>query len=58
MTTNTTERKALAHALATELGTEARYIGVPSCAYRVGDYTINRDGTMISDMKNDLRLLV
>jgi hypothetical protein len=44
MTTNTVDRKALAHALAAHLGTEARYMGVPSCAYRVGDYIINKNG--------------
>ena len=44
MTMNTSDRKALAHALAAHLDTEARYLGVPSCAYRVGDYIINKNG--------------
>ena len=51
MNTNTTDRKSLAQALATELGTEARYLGVPSCAYRVGDYTIRKDGTVEGDLE-------
>ena len=51
MTTNTSDRKALAQALAAELGTEARYLGVPSCAYQVGDYTINRDGSIDGDLE-------
>ena len=51
MNTNTTDRKSLAQALATELGTEARYLGVPSCAYQVGDYTINRDGSIDGDLE-------
>ncbi len=51
MTTSTIDRKTLAQALAEELGTEARYLGVPSCAYRVGDYTINRDGTVDGDLE-------
>ena len=44
MTTNPIDRKALAQALAAYLGTEARYLGVPTCAYRVGDYIINKNG--------------
>lgn len=44
--TRTEDRKALAKALAEELGTEARYMGVPSCAYQVGDYTVNKDGSV------------
>ena len=51
MTTNTTDRKALAQALAAELGTEARYLGVPSCAYQVGDYTIRKDGSIEGDLE-------
>ena len=51
MTTSTIDRKTLAQALAEELGTEARYLGVPSCAYRVGDYTINRDGSIDGDLE-------
>ena len=51
MTTNTTDRKALAQTLAAELGTEARYLGVPSCAYQIGDYTINRDGSIDGDLE-------
>ena len=49
--TNTIDRKTLAQALAAELGTEARYLGVPSCAYQVGDYTINRDGSIDGDLE-------
>ena len=51
MTTTTTDRKALAQALAAELGTEARYMGVPSCAYQVGDYTIRKDGSIEGDLE-------
>ena len=51
MTTTTTDRKALAQALAAELGTEARYLGVPSCAYQVGDYTIRKDGTIDGNLE-------
>ena len=51
MTTNSIDRKALAHALAAHLDTEARYLGVPSCAYRVGDYTINKNGFIEGDLE-------
>lgn len=44
-------RKEMANALAAELGTEAAYLGVPTCAYRVGEYTINRDGSIDGDLE-------
>ena len=44
--TRTSDRKALAKAIALELGTEARYLGTPSYAYQVGEYTIDRDGNI------------
>lgn len=51
MNTNTTDRKALAQALAVELGTDVRYLGVPSCAYQVGGYTIKKDGAIDGDLE-------
>ena len=47
--TRTDDRKTMAKALAAHLGTEARYQGMPSCAYRVGDFTVNRDGSIDGD---------
>ena len=47
--TNTTDRKALAKAIAEELHTEARYLRTPTYAYEVGDYTIDRQGNIIGD---------
>ena len=44
--TRTEDRKVMAKALAAELGTEARYMGMPTCAYRVGPYTVNKDGSI------------
>ena len=44
--TRTEDRKAMAKALAAELRTEARYMGMPTCAYRVGPYTVNKDGSI------------
>ena len=42
----TADRKTVAKALAEFLGTEARYQSVPSCAYQVGTYTIDRNGNI------------
>lgn len=47
--TRTEDRKAMAKALAAELGTEAHYVGMPTCAYRVGPYTVNKDGSIDGD---------
>ena len=44
--TRTEDRKAMAKALAAELGTEASYMGMPTCAYQVGPYTVNKDGSI------------
>ena len=50
MNPNTTiDRKALAKELAQETGAEVKYLGVPSCAYRVGPYTINKDASIAGD---------
>lgn len=39
-------RKAMVKAIETELGIKAKYLGVPSCAYRVGAYMVEKDGTL------------
>ena len=46
---NTTDRKALAKAIADELHTEARYLRTPTYAYEVGDFTVDRDGNIVGD---------
>jgi len=46
VTTNTTDRKALAKTLADELGTTAKYMGPPTFGYQVGDYIVDRDGNI------------
>ena len=46
-----TSRKQLAAELAQELGAEVQYLGVPSYAYRVGGYTVNKDGTIDGDLE-------
>ena len=54
VTTNTTDRKALAKALADELGTTAKYMGPPTFGYQVGDYIVDRDGNISGE---DLKAL-
>lgn len=34
-------------------GWEVKYLGVPSCSYRVGDFEINRHGALIFDDRTD-----
>ena len=46
VTTNTTDRKALAKALADKLATTAKYMGPPTFGYQVGDYIVDRDGNI------------
>jgi len=46
VTTNTTDRKVLAKALADKLGTTAKYMGPPTFGYQVGDYIVDRNGNI------------
>ena len=39
-------RKAMVAAIEQELGGKAKYLGVPSCAYEIGGYRVERDGTL------------
>ena len=55
ITTNTTDRKALAKAIAEELGTTARYMGMPGCGSQVGDYVVDRDGNITGENFEALR---
>ena len=45
-------RKAMVEAISKELGITAKYLGVPSCAYQVGEYRIEKDGTLIFENEN------
>ena len=47
--TNTSDRKALAKAIAEELGTTAKYMGVPSCNYQIGDFILDKQGILHGD---------
>lgn len=46
-------RKRMVQAVETELGVKAKYLGVPSCGYRVDIYTIEKDGTLTWEDIND-----
>ena len=47
--TTTANRKVLADHLSRLIGEPCRYLGVPSCGYQVGPYTINKDGSITGD---------
>ena len=53
----TTNRKAAAARLAEITGAEARYTRVPRCAYEVGAYTLEKDGTITIKEGADLQPL-
>jgi len=55
ISTNTTDRKAMAKAIAEHLGTTAKYMGVPSCGYQVGDYIVDKEGNIHGDDFEPLR---
>ena len=56
--TQTADRKAIAKALAEHLGTTAKYLGMPTCAYQVGEYTVNKDGSISGDDLEVIRPLL
>ena len=39
-------KKALIKVIEDNTGRKAKYLGVPSCAYEIGDYRLERDGTL------------
>ena len=47
------KRKELAQEIGTWLGCETKYLGVPSCAYRVGFATVDKDGNFTVDSAAD-----
>ena len=51
------ERKALVKAIADHLGEKAQYQGMPSCAFRIGDFTVTREGTLEFDDRTDSELV-
>lgn len=47
------KREELAQEIGTWLGCETKYLGVPSCAYRVGFATVDKDGNFTVDSAAD-----
>lgn len=43
------ERKAIVKALEEKTGLKAKYLGPPTFAYQIGDYTVDRDGNVEGD---------
>ena len=42
-------RKKMVRAIEEATGQKAKYLGVPSCAYRIGDYTVGKNGELEYD---------
>ena len=47
--TNPAERREVVRAISERLGSPAVYLRMPTCAYRIGDLTVERDGSIVSD---------
>ena len=47
------ERKLLVNTISQWLGEEPRYCGAPSFAYIIGKFTVDKDGTLNVDIKQD-----
>lgn len=50
------DRKEKIKILGKHLGIKPKYLGVPSFAYEVGDFTISRDGTIINKAGDEMEL--
>ena len=47
--TNPAGRREMVQAISERLGSQAVYLRTPTCAYRIGGLTVERDGSIISD---------
>ena len=47
------DRKNLVNTISTHLGIPAKYLGVPSCAYQIGSYTVSKGGALSWDDMDD-----
>jgi len=43
------DRKALVNAISGILQTKARYLGMPTAAYQIGEYTVSKDGELSTE---------
>ena len=51
------ERKALVKEISNQLLADAKYLGVPSCAYKVGSYTVSKDGALSREDEEETETL-
>lgn len=47
------ERKTLAKKIAELTGAEIRYLGVPSCAYQIGNFNLSKDAVLICNDRTE-----
>ena len=47
--TNPADRREVVRAISERLGSPAVYLRMPTCAYRIGGLTVERDGSIVSD---------
>lgn len=50
------DRKELVNALSKHLGLKAKYLGVPSFAYEIGDFTVTREGKILNKAGDEMTL--
>ena len=48
------KRKAMVQAIEKEIGGKAKYLGVPSCAYEIGSFTVGKNGELEFEDFDDL----
>ena len=48
------DRKTLVAVISTITGIDAEFLGVPSFAYKIGDYAVDKDGTVIGPASKEL----
>ena len=48
------DRKTLVAVISTITGIDAEFMGVPSFAYKIGDYAVDKDGTVIGPASKEL----
>lgn len=47
------QRKALAQKISELTGSEVKYLGVPSCGYQIGAYTLDKEAVLTCDEQTD-----
>ncbi len=48
------DRKAMAAVISTIIGIDAEFMGVPSLAYKIGEYVVDKEGTVTGPANPDL----